>query len=76
MHPHHLMKFMLFCLGDGYTKYFFNVTANVKSIPDSLKAFFKYVTTKETTDKLTDMIEAPTAEIKRLQEELAKYKKN
>ena len=47
-----------FCLGDGYTKYFFNVTANVKSIPDSLKAFFKYVTTKETTDKLTDMIEA------------------
>ena len=52
------MKFMLFCLGDGYTKYFFNVTANVKSIPDSLKAFFKYVTTKETTDKLTDMIEA------------------
>lgn len=76
MHPHHLMKFMLFCLGDCYTKYFFNVTANVKSIPDSLKAFFKYVTTKETTDKLTDMIEAATAEIKRLQEELAKYKKN
>ncbi len=48
---------MALTLQDGTVKYFFNCTSTVESIPDNIKALYRYIMTGVAMDELTEKLQ-------------------